>query len=157
MSTSFWKLSHTVLNCSVLLCTAVLYCFSRPLLCAEGSGSLLAYLKSRGWATGLTAGVGEGGYERCQFLYVFAVGITLTPGGLQHVSGTPTAHPHTAPLSLCSGHHAHPGGTPTREWHTHSAHPQYNPRVLRTVNLCASAVGAMLILPRGLQNAVVIA
>ena len=48
----------------------------------EGSGSLLSALKARGWATSLTAGVGEGGFERSSAVYLFDVSITLTEAGL---------------------------------------------------------------------------
>jgi len=48
----------------------------------EGAGSLLAALKARGWATGLSAGVGEGGTDRSSAAYVFEVGVTLTDAGL---------------------------------------------------------------------------
>ena len=48
----------------------------------EGAGSLLAALKARGWATGLCAGVGEGGVERSSAAYVFDVAVTLTDAGL---------------------------------------------------------------------------
>ncbi|CAM6083277.1 unnamed protein product [Calypogeia fissa] len=51
----------------------------------EGSGSLLSLLKEKGWATGLSAGVGEGGYERSSAGYMFNVNIHLTAVGLEHV------------------------------------------------------------------------
>lgn len=51
----------------------------------EGAGSLLALLKSQGLATGLSAGVGESGYERSSLLYVFATTINLTESGLEQV------------------------------------------------------------------------
>jgi nardilysin len=52
------------------------------LLGHEGAGSLLAGLKARGWATGLSAGVGEGGAERSSAAFVFEVAIALTDAGL---------------------------------------------------------------------------
>lgn len=48
----------------------------------EGAGSLLSALKARGWASGLTAGVGEEGYERNTGVFLFEVRITLTEQGL---------------------------------------------------------------------------
>ena len=49
----------------------------------EGAGSLLAALKARGWATGLSAGVGDGGTDRSSAAYVFEVSVTLTDAGLE--------------------------------------------------------------------------
>ncbi len=48
----------------------------------EGRGSLLSYLKGCGWATELTAGVGEGGYDRSTVGFMFDVTVTLTEAGL---------------------------------------------------------------------------
>jgi nardilysin len=53
---------------------------------AEGAGSLLSLLKERGWATGLSAGVGEGGYDHSSAGYMFSVNIWLTDSGIEHVS-----------------------------------------------------------------------
>ena len=53
----------------------------------EGKGSFLALLKQRGWATGLTAGVGEGGMERNSGYSLFDVSITLTDSGLAAAPG----------------------------------------------------------------------
>ena len=53
----------------------------------EGKGSLLAALKQRGWATGLSAGVGEGGMERNSGYSLFDVSITLTEAGLAAAPG----------------------------------------------------------------------
>ena len=53
----------------------------------EGRGSLLSGLKARGWATQLTAGVGDGGFERSSAAYLFDVSITLTEAGLQAGAG----------------------------------------------------------------------
>lgn len=55
----------------------------------EGSGSLLSGLKARGWASGLTAGVGESGFDRSSATYLFEVGITLTEAGLAAGPGAP--------------------------------------------------------------------
>ena len=49
----------------------------------EGRGSLLSGLKARGWATQLSAGVGDGGFERSSATYLFDVSVTLTEAGLQ--------------------------------------------------------------------------
>ncbi|KAL2651160.1 hypothetical protein R1flu_019288 [Riccia fluitans] len=51
----------------------------------EGAGSLLSLLKDKGWATALSAGVGEGGYERSTVGYMFNVNIYLTVVGLDKV------------------------------------------------------------------------
>ena len=48
----------------------------------EGPGSLLALLKSRGWATALCAGCGDTGYERNSLTFMFEVSITLTEAGI---------------------------------------------------------------------------
>ena len=59
----------------------------------EGRGSLLSALKARGWATGLSAGVPEGGYERNTGLYLFDISITLTEPGLQAGAGIASFNP----------------------------------------------------------------
>lgn len=51
----------------------------------EGAGSLLSLLKAKGLATGLSAGVGDGGYDRSSAGYMFTVNINLTDSGLEHV------------------------------------------------------------------------
>eukprot|EP00850_Spirogloea_muscicola_P012506 SM000081S22640 [mRNA] locus=s81:244115:252096:- [translate_table: standard] len=51
----------------------------------EGEGSLLALLKQERLASSLSAGVGEGGYERNSGQYIFSVHIALTEQGLQNV------------------------------------------------------------------------
>eukprot|EP00271_Cylindrocystis_brebissonii_P012852 TRINITY_DN32367_c0_g1_i1.p1 TRINITY_DN32367_c0_g1~~TRINITY_DN32367_c0_g1_i1.p1 ORF type:complete len:963 (+),score=199.34 TRINITY_DN32367_c0_g1_i1:121-2889(+) len=51
----------------------------------EGAGSLLACLKAKGWASALSAGVGDGGYERSSVLYLFSTAIALTEKGLEKV------------------------------------------------------------------------
>eukprot|EP00897_Mesotaenium_endlicherianum_P006836 jgi/Mesen1/6180/ME000032S05470 len=50
----------------------------------EGAGSILALLKEKGWASQLSAGVGEGGYERNSALYLFSMEINLSEAGLEH-------------------------------------------------------------------------
>jgi nardilysin len=55
----------------------------------EGKGSLLSLLKTKGWASALTAGVSDGGYERNTAFYLFDVSITLTEQGLKAGDGTP--------------------------------------------------------------------
>ena len=59
----------------------------------EGRGSLLSALKARGWATGLSAGVPEGGYERNTGLYLFDISVTLTEPGLQAGPGIASLQP----------------------------------------------------------------
>ncbi|MEW5302568.1 MAG: hypothetical protein WDW38_002287 [Sanguina aurantia] len=53
----------------------------------EGPGSLLSALKSRGWATGVTAGVDEDGFSSNTCCYLFSVGLTLTEAGLAEGAG----------------------------------------------------------------------
>lgn len=48
----------------------------------ESSGSLLSALKARGLASGLCAGISEGGHERSSAAWLFGVGITLTDAGV---------------------------------------------------------------------------
>ncbi len=54
----------------------------------EGQGSLLSALKRRGWANTLSAGVGEGGYDRNSAAFVFEVSIGLTDNGLDAAPGS---------------------------------------------------------------------
>lgn len=51
----------------------------------EGTGSLLSLLKINGWATDLSAGIGDGGFERSSTGYMFNVTIYLTDSGLEKV------------------------------------------------------------------------
>ncbi|KAJ7532538.1 hypothetical protein O6H91_13G008200 [Diphasiastrum complanatum] len=51
----------------------------------EGAGSLLSLLKAKGWASGLSAGIGDGGFERNTAAYMFNVSIDLTVLGLSKV------------------------------------------------------------------------
>jgi len=46
----------------------------------EGPGSILAYLKEKGWANGLSAG----GYDVCPGAGLFHISIKMTPEGLKH-------------------------------------------------------------------------
>lgn len=56
----------------------------------EGKGSLLSALKAKGWASELSAGVGESGYDRNTAAYVFEVHINLSQAGFE---ASPGAHP----------------------------------------------------------------
>lgn len=61
---------------------------SNLLLCfyfAEGKGSLLYFLKAKGWASSLSAGVGSGGSQRSSYAYIFEMSIRLTDSGLKNV------------------------------------------------------------------------
>ncbi|XP_078435815.1 insulinase (Peptidase family M16) family protein [Wolffia australiana] len=49
----------------------------------EGSGSLLSLLKAKGWATSLSAGVGDEGTNRSSIAYIFVTSIHLTDSGLE--------------------------------------------------------------------------
>ena len=67
----------------------------------EGGGSLLSALKGRGWASQLTAGVGEGGFERSSATYLFDVSVTLTEAGLAAGPGALQLLYMRAPCCLC--------------------------------------------------------
>ena len=58
------------------------------LLGHEGRGSLLAALKAQGWASAISAGVAESGYERNSAVFVFEVTVTLTEAGLHQSPGS---------------------------------------------------------------------
>ncbi|XP_020237618.1 nardilysin-like [Cajanus cajan] len=55
------------------------------LLGHEGKGSLLSFLKIRGWATSLSAGVGDEGIYRSTIAYVFVMSIHLTDSGVEKI------------------------------------------------------------------------
>ncbi|XP_040991889.1 nardilysin-like [Juglans microcarpa x Juglans regia] len=55
------------------------------LLGHEGRGSLHFFLKARGWATALSAGVGDEGMHRSSIAYIFAMSIHLTDSGLEKI------------------------------------------------------------------------
>ncbi|KAL0797443.1 hypothetical protein Bca101_052617 [Brassica carinata] len=55
------------------------------LLGHEGRGSLLSFLKGKGWATSLSAGVGDDGINRSSLAYVFGMSIHLTDSGLEKI------------------------------------------------------------------------
>ncbi|KAJ4866861.1 Insulinase (Peptidase family M16) family protein [Raphanus sativus] len=55
------------------------------LLGHEGKGSLLSFLKGKGWATSLSAGVGDDGINRSSLAYVFGMSINLTDSGLEKI------------------------------------------------------------------------
>ena len=74
----------------------------------EGSGSILAHLKERGWATSLSAGEGSGSFSARSF---FNVRVTLTDEGvrllLDAMSGQIWQTSHYKPLhraELCQTH-----------------------------------------------------
>lgn len=52
---------------------------------SEGRGSLLFFLKAKGWATSLSAGVGDEGIYRSSIAYVFVMSIHLTDSGAEKV------------------------------------------------------------------------
>lgn len=52
----------------------------------EGRGSLHSFLKAKGWATSLSAGVGDDGINRSSLAYVFGMSIHLTDSGLEKVT-----------------------------------------------------------------------
>uniref|UniRef100_A0ACD5XLA5 Uncharacterized protein n=1 Tax=Avena sativa TaxID=4498 RepID=A0ACD5XLA5_AVESA len=51
----------------------------------EGKGSLLHFLKAKGWASSLSAGVGSGGAQRSSYAYIFEMSIRLTDSGLKNL------------------------------------------------------------------------
>ncbi|XP_062211184.1 nardilysin-like [Phragmites australis] len=55
------------------------------LLGHEGKGSLLYFLKAKGWASSLSAGVGSGGSQRSSYAYIFEMSVHLTDSGLKNV------------------------------------------------------------------------
>ncbi|KAJ9145759.1 hypothetical protein P3X46_028104 [Hevea brasiliensis] len=55
------------------------------LLGHEGRGSLHSFLKAKGWATSLSAGVGEEGMHRSSVAYIFGMSIRLTDSGLEKI------------------------------------------------------------------------
>ncbi|CAH8354392.1 unnamed protein product [Eruca vesicaria subsp. sativa] len=55
------------------------------LLGHEGRGSLLSFLKDKGWASSLSAGVGDDGINRSSLAYVFGMSIHLTDSGLEKI------------------------------------------------------------------------
>ncbi|GKY91772.1 hypothetical protein MPSEU_000148900 [Mayamaea pseudoterrestris] len=58
------------------------YDFLAHLLGHEASGSLLAYMKSKSWATDCMAGVGEDGCERASSHALFTISLTLSEQGV---------------------------------------------------------------------------
>ncbi|KAL8549034.1 hypothetical protein ACS0TY_008056 [Phlomoides rotata] len=55
------------------------------LLGHEGRGSLLFFLKSRGWASSISAGVGDEGMSHSSIAYIFDMSIHLTDSGLEKI------------------------------------------------------------------------
>ncbi|KAF9670932.1 hypothetical protein SADUNF_Sadunf13G0120600 [Salix dunnii] len=55
------------------------------LLGHEGKGSLHSFLKARGLATSLSAGVGDEGMHRSSIAYIFGMSIHLTDSGLEKI------------------------------------------------------------------------
>lgn len=51
----------------------------------EGRGSLLYFLKYKGLASSLSAGVGDEGMRRSSIAYIFVISIYLTDSGLEKV------------------------------------------------------------------------
>nr|GMD87829.1 nardilysin-like isoform X2 [Ipomoea batatas] len=53
------------------------------LLGHEGKGSLLFFLKTKGWVTSISSGVGGEGMHRSSIAYIFGMSIHLTDSGLK--------------------------------------------------------------------------
>ncbi|KAL6967811.1 nardilysin [Sarracenia purpurea var. burkii] len=51
----------------------------------EGKGSLHFFLKAKGWATSISAGVGDEGMHRSLIAYIFGMSIHLTDSGLEKI------------------------------------------------------------------------
>ncbi|XP_059626380.1 nardilysin-like isoform X1 [Cornus florida] len=51
----------------------------------EGKGSLHFFLKAKGWATSISAGVGDEGMHRSSIAYIFGMSIHLTDSGLEKI------------------------------------------------------------------------
>ncbi|KAM7527580.1 hypothetical protein LguiB_030990 [Lonicera macranthoides] len=51
----------------------------------EGKGSLLFFLKAKGWATSISAGVGDEGMHRSSIAYIFGMSIHLSDTGLEKI------------------------------------------------------------------------
>ncbi|KAG2260722.1 hypothetical protein Bca52824_080016 [Brassica carinata] len=58
---------------------------SPPLRHAYRRGSLHSFLKGKGWATSLSAGVGDDGINRSSLAYIFEMSIHLTDSGLEKI------------------------------------------------------------------------
>jgi nardilysin len=70
----------------------------------EGKGSLLSALKAAGWASAISAGINDSGYERNTALFVFEVTMTLTDAGLAAAPGLsppPQRFSHFMPRAFC--------------------------------------------------------
>ena len=65
----------------------------------EGSESILAHLKERGWATSLSAGEGSGSFSARSF---FNVRVTLTDEGVRLRLGAMTGHTRQTPTCISS-------------------------------------------------------
>ncbi|RAL37378.1 hypothetical protein DM860_000072 [Cuscuta australis] len=55
------------------------------LLGHEGRGSLLFFLKAKGWVSSISAGVGDEGMHRSSLAYIFEMSIHLTDSGLKKI------------------------------------------------------------------------
>ncbi|XVE58917.1 hypothetical protein DITRI_Ditri05aG0001400 [Diplodiscus trichospermus] len=55
------------------------------LLGHEGKGSLHYFLKAKGWATSLSAGVSDDGMQRSSVAYIFSMSIHLSDSGLEKI------------------------------------------------------------------------
>ncbi|KAF1891133.1 hypothetical protein Lal_00001272 [Lupinus albus] len=82
--------SHYVaeLNRSIYICpkfSSVAFFNKNIINLSEGKGSLLSYLKARGWATSLSAGVGDEGIYRSTIASVFVMSIHLTDSGVEKI------------------------------------------------------------------------
>lgn len=52
---------------------------------SEGRGSLHFFLKTKGWVTSISAGVGDEGMQQSSIAYIFSMSIHLTDSGLEKV------------------------------------------------------------------------
>ncbi|RWR80472.1 nardilysin-like protein isoform X1 [Cinnamomum micranthum f. kanehirae] len=87
---------EAVKDVNILNLTWILPCLSKDylkkpedylahILGHESKGSLHFFLKSKGWATSLSAGVSDEGMHRSSIAYIFVMSIYLTESGLENV------------------------------------------------------------------------
>lgn len=92
----YWVLSileHASFESSGFVLTStqyLLYIVWLFALFSEGRGSLLFFLKAKGWVTNISAGVGDEGMQRSTIAYIFGMSIHLTDSGLEKVPFSPT-------------------------------------------------------------------
>lgn len=82
---AFYSSTNNVIN---YLCDSLVDVFDVSyiaVLILEANGSLYSFLKIRGWASSLSAGVSSSGLHRSPISYIFVLSISLTDSGLDKV------------------------------------------------------------------------